>query len=57
MIGSVVMKKLPVKESVSTAVKLCTFFSFLLAVFSGVFMIPGCKEPNIAGAVLPYYNR
>lgn len=57
MIGSVIMKKLPVKESVSAAVKLCTFFSFMLAVFSGVFMIPGCKEPNIVGAVLPYHNR
>jgi len=56
MAGSIIMRRLPLKGSIQTAAKLCMVFSLLLGGFFGAFMIPGCKEPNIVGAALPYRN-
>ena len=56
MAGSIIMKRIPLKGSIQFAAKLCIIFSLLLGASFGAFMIPGCKEPNIVGAVLPYQN-
>eukprot|EP00795_Rhopilema_esculentum_P016491 gene16491-7908_t len=56
MAGSVIMRKMPLQDSIRKAARFCTVMSFVLSCFGAVFMIPGCREPEIVGAVLPYQN-
>ena len=57
MIGSFIMKKVPIKDSAKKAALICATLSLLTIGGSATFMIPGCRTTVMAGATTPYVNR
>lgn len=57
MLGSFLMKKLPVKDSAKYAALICTTVSVLTIGSSTAFFLPGCRTTVMAGATTPYKNR
>lgn len=53
-LGSLVMKKLSVKDSAKKATVILIICGVVATAFSTVWLLPGCKTTNIAGGAMPY---
>ena len=57
MAGSYIMRKLKVAVAAKTAAKITAFLTLITAAFPLIFVIPGCRNTNLAGVIVPYHNR
>ena len=57
MAGSFLMRKLKVITAAKTGVKICAIIGIISAASAFIWVIPGCKNTNLSGVVVPYHNR
>ena len=55
--GSYLMRKLKVALAAKTAAKFIAIITIITAANSFIFVIPGCRNTNLAGVIVPYHNR
>ncbi|XP_047128024.1 solute carrier organic anion transporter family member 4C1 isoform X1 [Hydra vulgaris] len=55
--GSFMMRKWKLKAAGKTSMKFCFIASVVGGIFSVLFLIPGCRNTNLAGVIVPYPNQ
>ncbi|XP_065648193.1 solute carrier organic anion transporter family member 4C1 isoform X3 [Hydra vulgaris] len=57
MSGSLIMRKWKIKAAGKTSMQFCFIISIIGGLFSILFFIPGCRNTNLAGIIVPYPNQ
>ena len=51
------MRRIKISLAASSAARLCLLLTITSVPFSLVYLIPGCRNTNMAGLVVPYANK
>eukprot|EP00111_Clytia_hemisphaerica_P005496 TCONS_00015937-protein len=57
MLGAVILRRAKIEIAAQTAAKICVIVSVITIGSSFAFLIPGCRNTNIAGIMEPYHNH